>query len=427
MKPTFISREKNEVKLSLEFSGEEFESAITDAYRANKGKFLIDGFRKGKAPRSLIEARYGGDIFYEEAIDSMFSQNYPKALDELSLEVIDRPKVEFSEIKKEEGFTVTVTVEAYPEFEVKDYQNVEIDRIEAAVSDEDIDREIETMRKRNSRMIITDKPAAEGDTVLIDYEGYVGDKQFEGGTAERYPLKLGSNTFIPGFEEQLTGASAGDERDITVNFPDDYHSEELAGKEAVFKCKVHEIKEEELPELDDDFARDVSEFDTLLELRDDIKERLSKSASAKAENQMKNAAIEKVYNSNGIDAPDIMVEEELDVMLNEFGQQLRYQGMSLDKYFEYTNKDETEFKNEIREEAVRKVRTRMLITKIAEQEKLEASEDEIEKEMELIAASYKMELAKVKELMGGERAAMIERDIKMRKAVDWVFDNAKIK
>jgi len=426
MKPTFITREKNDVKLTMEFTGEEFDSAITDAYRANKGKFLIDGFRKGKAPRSLIEARYGEDIFYEDAINEIFSKNYSKALDELKLEVIDRPRVEFSDIKKGEGFTITVTVEVYPEFEIKDYKGVKIDKIEPADAEEDMNKEIEALRKRNARMIIAERPAAEGDTVLIDYDGYVGDERFEGGAAERYPLKLGSDTFIPGFEEQLIGASAGDELDITVNFPDEYHSDELAGKEAVFKCKVHEIKEEELPEPDDDFAKDVSEFDTLAELKSDISDRLSKSAAAKAENQMKNAAVEKVYNSNDLDVPDAMVEDELDVMVNEFGQQLRYQGMSLEKYFEYTKKDAAEFKNEIRDEAVRKVKTRMIISKIAEQEKLEADADEIEKEMESLAESYKMEPAKVKEIMG-DKMSMIEKDIKMRKAVDWIFENAKIK
>lgn len=427
MKPTLISKEKNEAKFSIEFTGEEFESAITDVYRANKGKFMVDGFRKGKAPRSLIEARYGEDVFVEDAINNMFSRNYSIALDELSLEVIDRPKIEFSEIKKGEDFNITITVEVYPEFEIKDYKGVEIDKIEAAVSDEDIYKEIEALQKRNARMIVADRPAASGDSVLMDYEGYMDGEKFEGGTAERYLLKLGSNTFIPGFEEQMAGASAGDEREIKLNFPDDYHSEDLAGKEAVFKCKVHEVKEEELPELDDDFAKDVSEYDTLDELKGEIREKLEKAASERAENRMKNAAIEKVYNSNDIDVPDAMVEDELDVMVNEFDQQLRYQGMSLDKYFEYTKKDSAEFKNELREDAVRKVKTRMIVSKIAEQENLEATEAEIESELEIIAASYKMEAAKVKEILGGERTSMIEKDLKIKKAADWIFENAVIK
>ena len=426
MKATFVSKDKNKVNFTMEFSGEEFEAAIIDAYKANKDRFTVDGFRKGKAPRKLIETHYGEDIFFEDAINQLFSQNYSNALDELKLEVIDRPTADFSEIKKGEGFTVTLSVDVYPEFEVKDYKGIETEKIEIKASDEDIDKEIEMLRQRNARMVAVERPAKDGDMVIIDYAGFVGDNQFEGGTAEKQPLRLGSNTFIPGFEEQLIGLAIGEERDVKVTFPEEYHSEELAGKEAIFKCKLHEVKEEELPEIDDDFAKDISEFDTLDEFKKDLTEKLVNSAKVSSENQMKNALIEKIYNANEIDVPDAMVEDEIDNMMREFDGQLRQQGMSLDKYFEYLQKDPIEFRGEIREEAFKKVKTRMLISKIAEQEKLELAEGELDKELEMIAGAYKMEVAQIKEMFAAQ-IPLMEKDIQMKKAVDFVFENAKIK
>ena len=410
----------------MAFSSEEFDNAITDAYKVNKGKFTIDGFRKGKAPRKVIESHYGEGVFYEEAINQLFSQNYAKALGELSLDVIDRPSADFSEIKKGEGFTITITVDVYPDFEVKDYLNVETEKIDEKVTEEDINNEIEILRKRNARLSIVDRPSKEGDTVLIDYAGYVGEDQFEGGTAERYALKLGSNTFIPGFEEQLIGVSAGDECEVKVTFPEGYQSEDLAGKEAVFKCKVHEIKEEELPELNDDFAMDVSEHDTLEALRKDTEEKLEVALKTSSENQMKNAIIEKIYNANDINVPNAMIEDEIDSMTTEFDRQLRYQGMTLEKYLEFTQKDTAGLRTEFREEALKKVKTRMLVSKIAELENLSVAPEEIEKEIEMIATHYKVEIDQVREMLGPQQLALIEKDLKMKKAVDFVFENAKI-
>lgn len=276
MKATFISREKNDVKFTMEFTAEEFENAQIKAYQRTKDQFQIDGFRKGKAPRSIIEKRYGEGVFFEEAIDELFNEHYGKALAELELEVIDSPAAEFSKIAKGEGFTATITVPCYPIVEVKDYKGVEIKKVTNRVKKEDVDKEIEALQKRNARMILVERPAQEGDTVLLDYSGFVGDEQFEGGTAERQELKLGSGMFIPGFEEQLIGATPGEKKDVIVVFPEEYHAKDLAGKEAVFHCLVHEIKEEQLPELDDEFAKDVSEYDTLEELKKATKERLQK-------------------------------------------------------------------------------------------------------------------------------------------------------
>jgi len=426
MKPTIISRNKNEVQFSMEFTGEEFENAKMDAYRASKNKYTVDGFRKGKAPKSLIEARFGETVFFEDAINQMYVQNYPKATEELNLRIIGNPSVEFSDIKKGEGFTITLTAEAYPEFEVTDYKGVKVEKVDADVENSQVEEELLALQKRNARMVIVDRAACDGDSVLIDYEGYIGEEQFAGGTAERYMLKLGSNTFIPGFEEQLIGVKPGEDREIKVPFPEDYQAPELAGKEALFKCKIHEIKEEELPELDDDFAKDVSEQDTLKELKSEIKDRLKKTAEQRAESQMRNALIEKVYNANEIDVPEAMVNEETDTMLSDFEIQLRNQGVTLEKYLEYVNKDIADVKSEFQGNALTKVKTRMMLSKISDQEDLGATPEEIETEITAIAAQYGMEVDKVKAMMG-DRITIVETDIKVKKAVDFIFENAEIK
>ena len=427
MKSTFISKENNEVKFKMEFTAEEFENAIVKVYQKEKDKFEIDGFRKGKAPRSLIEKRYGETIFFDDAINNLFSLNYPLAMDELDLNVIDYPKTELSQTKKGEGFDITVTVTVYPEFEVKDYKGVEIEKVPAEVTDEDVDKEIANMADRNSRMVEVDRPAQDGDTVLIDYAGFVGDEQFEGGTAERYPLKLGSGSFIPGFEDQLIGAKKDEEVEVKVTFPEEYHSEDLAGKDAIFKCKVHEIKEKEVPAIDDDFVKDVSEFDTLDELKASKKEELQKAAEARAEDQMKNSVIEKIFEANDIDVPNAMVEEEINSSLQQFDQQLRVQGMDLNTYIQYMGEDMESFRENIREDAFKKTKTRMLVAKIVDQEKFEVSEDEIKEYLEDMAKQYGMEVDKLVEAIGPQNIETVSGDLKMRKAIDFVYENAVIK
>lgn len=424
MKATLLSKENTEAKFKMEFTAEEFENAVVNVYKKEKDKFQIDGFRKGKAPRSIIERHYGEGIFFEDAINNLFTLNYPLALDELDLDVIDYPRTEFGEIRKGEGFETTVTVAVYPELEIKDYKGVEIETVSAEVTDEDVENEIADMAKRNSRMVEVDRPAQDGDMVLIDYEGWVGDEQFEGGTAERQPLKLGSGTFIPGFEEQLIGAVKDEQRDVTVTFPEDYHAEELAGKEAVFKCKVHEIKEQELPQIDDDFVKDISEFDTLDELREDTRQKLEKSKAESAENRMKNAVIEAVFNANDIDVPAPLVEQEIDNQMSQFDQQLRAQGMDLTTYMKYLGKEPEEFREDIREEARKKVKTQMIVSAVAEQENFEVTEEEVSEELEKMAQQYGMEKDKLAEMIGAQNISMISGDIKVRKAVDFMYENA---
>lgn len=427
MKSTFISKENNEAKFKMEFTAEDFEDAIIKVYQKEKGKFEIDGFRKGKAPRGLIEKKYGEGVFFEDAINNLFSLNYPLAIDELEIDAIDYPKTEFSQVKKGEGFDITVTVTCYPEFEVKDYKGVEIEKISSEVTDEDVDKEIESMATRNSRMVEVDRPAQDGDMVLIDYAGFVGDEQFEGGTAERQPLKLGSGTFIPGFEEQLIGASKDDEVEVKVTFPEEYHSEDLAGKDAVFKCKVHEIKEQEMPEIDDEFAKDVSEYDTLEELKAAKREELEKAAEVRAENQMKNNVIEKVFEANDIEVPDVMVQSEIDSMMNEFDQQLRGQGMDLNSYLKYMGQEQASFRESLKEDAFKKTKTRMIVSKIADQEDFEVTNEEVTEQLEQMAQQYGLEIEKLTEMIGAENVGVIRGDIKIRKAVDFMYDNAVIK
>ncbi|MDD5926799.1 MAG: trigger factor [Firmicutes bacterium] len=427
MKATFISREKNDVKFTMEFTAEEFENAQIKAYQKAKDQFQIDGFRKGKAPRSIIEKHYGEGVFFEDAIDELFKEHYGKALGELELEVIDSPAAEFSKIAKGEGFTVTITVPCFPVVEVKDYKGVEIDKIEQEVKEEDVENEIKALQKRNARMILVERPAKEGDTVLLDYSGFVGDEQFEGGTAERQELKLGSGMFIPGFEEQLIGATPGEKKDVVVTFPEEYHAESLAGKEAVFHCLVHEIKEEQLPELDDEFAKDVSEYDTLEELKKANRERLEAYAKAGSESQMKDAALGKVVAANEVEVPRAMVEDEMDRMCQELDQQLRYQGMGLQQYLQFTGKDMAAFRDELRPDAERQVKTRIILMGIVEAEKIQVSQEEIEEELKVMAAQYQMTADKLKEMIGVENLTFLMKDLQVKKAIEFIFDNAVIK
>ena len=427
MKATFISRDKNTVKFTMEFTAEEFEQAQIKVYQEAKNQFEIPGFRKGKAPRSIIEKHYGEGVFFEDAIDALFRQFYGNALADLDLEVIDSPAAEFSKIAKGEGFTVTITVECFPIVEVKDYKGVEVEKVVQEVKDEDVENELKAVQKRNARMILVERPAKEGDTVLFDYAGFVGGEQFEGGTAERQELVLGSGMFIPGFEEQLIGTTPGEKVDVKVTFPEEYHAEELAGKEAVFHCLVHEIKEEQLPELDDEFAKDVSEYDTLEELKNANRERLEAYAKTSAENQMKDAAILKVVEANDVEIPRAMVEDEIDRMIGELNQQLRYQGITIDKYLEFTGKSMADFREEVRPEAEKAVKTRIILMGIVEAEKIEVSAEEMEKELELMAAQYQMTADKIKEMIGVEILTFLQKDLQVRKAIDFIYDNAKIK
>ena len=426
MKATFISKENNKVKFTMDFTAEEFESAVIKVYQANKDQFMIDGFRKGKAPRSIIEKHYGEGVFFEDAINNLFNEHYPVAIKELDLEIIDGPAAEFSEIGKGKPMTITITVPVFPFVDVKDYKGVETEQTVTTVKAEDVDREISMLQKRNARMVVADRPVQEGDTVILDYAGFVGEEQFEGGTAERQELKIGSGMFIPGFEEQLVGAEAESDRDVTVTFPEEYHAEDLAGKEAVFHCHIHEVKFEELPDLDDEFAKDVSEYDTLDELKKATEERLQKAADAMAVNAAQDALVQKVYEANKPEVPAAMVEDEIDRMAQELDQQLRYQGLSLDQYLQFVQKDAKDFREELREEAVKKAGTRIVLRSIVEAEKIEVSDEELETSLKDMANAYNVDVEQIRQMIGEDNLSYLAKDIQIKKVIDLLYDNAKI-
>lgn len=427
MKAEFISKDKNVVKFNMEISAEEFEAGIVKAYQKEKGKFVVDGFRKGKVPRKIIEARFGEDVFFEEAINLILQEEYPKAVDELGLAVINRPDLDIDGIKKGEGFVVNVTVEVYPEIEVKDYKGVEIEKISEELDEDAVEKELEALQKRNARLVSVDRKAQDGDTVIIDYAGFVGEDQFEGGTAENHSLKLGSGAFIPGFEEQLIGKKAGEEVEVKVTFPEEYHAPDLAGKEAVFKCKVHEVKAEELPKLDDDFASDVSEFDTLDEFKKDLQEKLEESAKKTAVQRMQDAAVRAVVDANDFDIPEVIVDDEIQAMIRDFDRQLSYQGLNIQQFMQFSGKEMEEIKKEFKEDAEKRAKTKMVIEAVAKKENFEVTDEEIEEDLQKMAELYKMELSKIKEILGDSHKEATIMELKMRKAVDFIYDNAVVK
>lgn len=426
MKATFISKENNRVKFTMDFTAEEFEAAVVKAYQDSKDKFNIDGFRKGKAPRSIIEKHFGEGVFFEDAINNLFQTSYPDALNELELEVIDSPHADFSEIGKGKPLTITIDVDVYPVVEVKDYKGIEVEQVDPEVTDEDVDRDIEAMRKRNSRMVVADRPVENGDTIILDYTGFVGEEQFKGGTAENQELKIGSGMFIPGFEEQLIGVKAGESKDVVVTFPEEYQAKELAGKEAIFKCKVHEVKFEELPELDDEFAKDVSEFDTLAELRDDARARILESAKLQCENEAKDKVIAQVYENNKVEAPATMVADEMDRMIQELEQQMRYQGLNIQQYLQFTGSTLDDFRKEIKPEAEKRVATRIVLRSIGDVEKVEVNDEDMDKELQRMSEAYNTDPENIKKMLGEDNLAFFRKDIALTKVMDMLYNEAKI-
>ncbi len=426
MKTTLISNENNEAKLTLEFEAAEFDNAVNSVFKKERKNFSIPGFRKGKAPRQIIEAHYGEEIFFQDAIDELFKEEYPKALEELDLEVIDSPKVDFSEIGHHKPLTMTMEVPLYPVVEVKDYFGLDVDQTKVEVTDEEVDEQIESLRKRNARMVTTDRAAQMGDSVILDFAGFVGDDQFDGGTAKNQELKLGSHMFIPGFEEQLVGATADSKVDVDVTFPEDYSVEELAGQKAVFHCDIHEVKEEQLPELNDEFAQDVSEYDTLAELKEHTKQDMIDSRTKSAENEAKNNLVNAMMEKNPIDVPAVMIEDEIDNMAREFEQQLSYQGMNLDMYLQYVHSDMDNFRKTMRDGAEHRVKSRVLLRSIAGQENIDATEDEVNEELNNVAAQYQMTGEDMKKMLNNATLRLFGQDVVVQKTVDQMFEKANI-
>ena len=426
MKATQISKENGVVKFSIEFTKEEWADALNKAYLANRERFSIDGFRKGKAPRKIIENYYGRDVFWDEALNGLLENGYYDALRQMDIEVISQPSLDTPEIKKDEPVVITGSVQVFPEIDVKKYKGLEIEKIETKIGEKEVKEELEKVQKSQARMEnVEDRASEKGDTLVFDFEGSVDGEVFNGGTAENYELVLGSGQFIPGFEEQLEGKKPGDECDVEVVFPGDYHAEELAGKPAVFKCKIHEIKKEILPEIDDELASDVSEFETLAEYKKDLKKKLQEQADATDLSVMKDRALEKLYESNDIEVPEVMIAGEIDNMLYDMNQNLAAQGLGLQQYMEWTGKTIEEVREETKPEAEKRVKTRILLKNIIRQEGLEAGDDEIQDLMKEFGEQYGMTIDQVKEMAGAETEKYFKEDAQTKKAIDLIFDNAK--
>ena len=426
MKATQVSKENGVVKFNIEFSAEEFKEALNKAYLANRGKFQIDGFRKGKAPRKIIESHYGHDVFWDEALNGLLENGYYDAVKDMDIEVISQPSFEAPEVKDGEPVVLSGSVQVFPELDVENYKGLEIEKVETVVGDKEVQEELERVQKSQARMeIVEDRKSENGDTVVIDFDGSVDGEPFSGGKAENYELKLGSGQFIPGFEEQLEGKEAGDEVDVEVVFPGDYHAEELAGKPALFKCKVHEIKKEILPEIDDELASDVSDFETLAEYKEDLKKKLQEKAAETDLSVMKDRVLEQLYKMNEIEVPAVMIQNEIENMLYDMNQSLSAQGLGLKQYLEWTGKTVDELREETKPDAEKRIRTRVLLKNVIRMENLEVAEEEIRELMEDFGKQYGMDVDQVKEMAGSETENYFREDAQTKKAIDWLFDNAK--
>ena len=427
MKAELIKKEGNKVTLKITVDNNKFEESVTKAYNKTKGKYNIPGFRKGKAPKIIIETQYGKGVFYNDAIEMLFPEVYPTALDELNIEPIDRPDLDVEEISKDNGLVMVVNVEVKPEFELGNYKGIEIAKADYNVSEEDVESTLKDMVNKNARLVsVKDRAIENGDTAVIDFEGFESGVAFEGGKGENYSLVIGSNTFIPGFEDQLVGKKAGEEVEVNVTFPAEYHAENLAGKAVVFNVKVNDVKVKELAELNDEFAKDTSEFETLEELKADVRANLEKEAETRAKNEMRNSLVEKVSANTEVEVPAVMVEQQIDNMLMELNYQLQYQGLNLQQLLSMTGRDVAELREERRADAEKLVKSSLVLEAIAEKENVEANDADVDAELEKMAAMYNMEVEKIKSSLRETDIEDIKGQIKIRKTLDLLVENATI-
>lgn len=417
--------EKNMAKLTIEVSSEEFENAIAKAYKKNKNKISMPGFRKGKAPRAMIEKMYGKGIFYEDAANSIIPDAYADAAKESELEIVAQPEIDVTQIESGKPFIFTATVALKPEVTLGEYKGIEVEKKEVEVTDEEVEAEINKVRESNARMLdIDDRATQDGDTVLIDFDGYVDGKQFEGGKADDYSLVLGSHSFIDNFEEQLVGKNIGDDVEVNVTFPENYQAEELQGKPAVFKVKIKEIKVKELPELDDDFAQDVSNFDTIAEYKEDLKKKLTENKEEALKREREEAVIGKIIENAQMDIPEQMVDAQTRQMTQEFAQRFSSQGLSIDQYMQFTGLTPQKMIEELKPQALKRIQSRLVLEAVVAAENIETTEEELDKEIENMASMYQMEVDKLKEVIGEEEKKQIGLDLAVQKAVEIVTEAA---
>ena len=417
--------EKNMAKLTIEVSAEELEKALQGAYNKQKGQISVPGFRKGKVPRQMIEKMYGAAIFYDEAANALIPEAYSKAYDESGLEIVSQPKIEVVQIEKGKPFIFTAEVATKPEVTLGEYKGLKVDKVSNRVTAKEVDAKLEEEQKKNARTItVEDRAVQDGDEVVLDFEGFVNGVAFAGGKGENYPLTIGSGSFIPGFEEQLIGAEAEKEVEVNVTFPAEYHAEDLAGKEAVFKCTVHEIKVKELPELDDEFAAEVSEFDTLDEFKADIKAKIKEQKIAEGKRQKEDQAVEKAVANATMEIPEAMIDTQVQQMAQEFAQRMQSQGLTLEQYFQFTGLTAEKMMEEMRPQAVKRIETRLVLEAIAKAENIEITEEKVDAEIAKMAEMYKMEVEKLKEYMGEAEKEQMKADMAVQEAVTLLVESS---
>ena len=417
--------EKNMAKLTIEVSAEELDKAMEKAYQKQKSRISLPGFRKGKAPRKMIESMYGKGVFMEDAVNSLVPQEYSKAIADCDLEIVSQPEINVTQMEPGKALIFTADVATKPEVTLGDYKGVEVPKTEIAVTDEEVDAEVKKEQDKNSRtVVVEDRAAANGDITTIDFEGFVDGVAFDGGKGSDYALTLGSGTFIPGFEDQLVGANTGDHVEVKVTFPEEYQAKELAGKEAVFQCDVKKIETKEVPELDDEFAKDVSEFDTRAEYKEDVKKKLTEKKEKEARTAKENAAVDKAIENAQMDIPDLMIQTQCRQMMDDFARRMQQQGLSMDQYFQFTGQSMDKMMEDMKPQALKRIQTRLVLEKIAETENTQPSEEEITEEIQKMADAYKMEADKIREAIGEDGIEQLKKDLSVQKAVTLIADAA---
>ena len=417
--------EKNMAKLTIEVSAEDLDKAMEKAYQKQKSRISLPGFRKGKAPRKMIESMYGKGVFMEDAVNSLVPQEYTKALGECDLEIVSQPEINVTQMEPGKALIFTADVAVKPEVTLGDYKGVEVPKSEIAVTDEEVDAEVKKEQDKNARTVaVEDRAAANGDITTIDFEGFVDGVAFEGGKGTDYALTLGSGTFIPGFEDQLVGANTGDHVEVKVTFPEEYQAKELAGKEAVFQCDVKKIETKEVPDLDDEFAKDVSEFDTLAEYKEDVKKKLTEKKEKEARTAKENAAVDKAIENAQMDIPELMTKTECRQMMDDFSRRMQQQGLSMEQYFQFTGQSMDKMMEDMKPQALKRIQTRLVLEKVAEAENIQPSEEEITEEIQKMADAYKMEADKIREAIGESGLEQMKKDMAVQKAVTVIADAA---
>ena len=418
--------EHNMVKLTINVSAEELEKALDSAYKKQKGQISVPGFRKGKVPRAMIEKMYGAGVFYEDAANILMQQTYPAAVDESGVDIVSRPTVDVVQIEKGKEFIYTAEVAVRPEVTLGKYMGVTVTKIDTTVTDEEVDAELENQRNKNARTVtVTDRPVAEGDTAVIDFEGFVDGVAFEGGKGENHPLEIGSHTFIDTFEDQLVGKNTGDEVEVNVTFPEKYQAEDLAGKPATFKVKINEIKTKELPELDDEFAQDAAGVDTLAEYKEELKKNLTEKKETEAKKTKEDEAIKKIIDKSKMDIPEAMINTQCETMVEEFAQRIAQSGLTMEQYLQFSGMTVDQLKEQVRPEALTRIQSSLVLEQIAKDENIEVTDADVDAEVEKMAKAYGMEPDKLKEYMGDAEKESMKKDIAITKAVDLIMDNIK--